>query len=148
MLDLSFPVKAGYHCFYVALGFFSMHTRNNNSKKIDRRKNSSRYLPILTYLFIKVKKKQSPNCPLPIVTVVTQLLKHCWSKMYPKCMARTLMWVHELYSWNIRKNAMNLLLSIYFKVMNFCLWKEIDEHSWIHFFMNISWIVIFMMVHH
>ena len=50
-------------------------------------------------------------------------------------------------SWNVHEDAMNLLLDI-LKSWIFIHKKKVDEFSWIYFFMNNSWIVIFMKIHH
>ena len=78
--------------------FFQCTQENYNSEKIERRKNSSRYLSILTYLFIKVKKKQSPNCPLPSPdccdsTPETLLIQNVWH--VPSC--EFMNYIHETF---------------------------------------------------
>jgi hypothetical protein len=42
----------------------------------------------------------------------------------------------------------NELIIGHFEIMNICSWKQVDEHSWMFCFMNNSWTLKFMNVHH
>lgn len=55
-------------------------------------------------------------------------------------------YIHEI-SWKVHEDPMNLSLDI-LKTWIFVHKKIFDEYTWTYFFMNNSWSVIFMKLHH